>query len=172
MSPYNVTTSYTEARSRREILVQLERWERDDKGDVLIIGDYDFPVPQDIGGTEAILRFELRGQRITIACKSQSTYRQNLRCVGFAIEAMRMNEKRGIADTLAKAYMQLPAAKVKRDPYEVLGVRKDTPIDDIKDMYKIKAKRLHTDKGGNDEAMAELNEAWEEIQKEYAGEGT
>ncbi len=76
-----------------------------------------------------------------------------------------MNEKRGIADTLAKAYLQLAAPAQKRDPYEVLGVRPDTPLDDIKAMYLVKAKRLHSDVGGEDDAMKEVNEAWAEIQE-------
>lgn len=159
---YTTNTTWTEARSRWEIIEQFNRWNNDDWK---AIGEHDFPVPEKVGSAEATVRFELRGTTITVSCSSQVTYRQNLRCVAFAVEAMRMNEKRGIADTLAKAYLQLGAPQQKRDPYEVLGVRPDTPLDDIKAMYLVKAKRLHGDVGGDDEAMKEVNEAWEEIQQ-------
>lgn len=160
---YTTNTNWTEARSRREIVMQLDRWKNDDWN---AIGEYDFPVPEKVGSADATVRFELRGTTITVACSSQATYKQNLRCVAFAIEAMRMNEKRGIADTLAKAYLQLAAPAQQRDPYEVLGVRPDTELADIKAMYLAKAKRLHSDVGGkDDEAMKELNESWQAIQK-------
>lgn len=160
---YTNTTTWTEERSRREIVTQLDRWDWDHPG---LIGARDFPVPEKVGSADATVRFELRGIAITVSCSSQLSYRQNLRCVAFAIEAMRMNEKRGIADTLAKAYLQLAAPAQKRDPYEVLGVRPDTPLDDIKAMYLVKAKRLHGDVGGDDEAMKEVNEAWAAIQEQ------
>lgn len=157
---YTTHTTWTEARCRREIVTQLDRWANDDYG---CIGEYDFPQPEKVGALEATVRFELRSQAVVVSCSSQPTYRQNLRCVGFAVEAMRMNEKRGIADTLAKAYLMLEAPAAKRDPYEVLGVRPDADLADINAIYRSKAKRLHPEAGGSAEAMTELNEAWEEI---------
>ncbi len=165
---YRTNTTWTEARSRREILRQLDRWERDDKGDAYIIGKSDFPVPKEIGAPEATLRFELRGQNIAISCGSQPTYRDNLRCVAFAVEAMRMNEKRGIADTMRKAYLMLEAPKEQRDPYEVIGVRPDASEAVLNAAYKAQANERHPDKGGSDDAMQELNEARERIRVDRA----
>ncbi len=164
---YTMNTNKTEAQCRREIVTQLERWERDDgKYGDSIIGRYDFPVPETIGSTEATMRFELRGQNIVVACSSQNSYRQNLRCVGFAIEAMRMNEKRGIADTIRKAYLQIEAPKETRDPYEVLGVRPDASPALLDAAYKTQANVRHPDKGGSKEAMQELNDARDRIKEE------
>lgn len=64
------------------------------------------------------------------------------------------------------AYLQLPAPPKTRDPYEVLGARPDTALEDIEAMFRIKAKRLHPDVGGSGDEMKELNEAWERIKAE------
>ena len=165
---YSTNTTWTEARCRNEILTQLDRWERDDRGDDFIIGKHDFPVPKEIGAPEATIRFELRGQNIVISCASQHTYRDNLRCVAFAIEAMRMNEKRGIADTLRKAYLMLEAPKEQRDPYEILQVRPDASQIVLDAAYKAQANVRHPDKGGTKELMQELNDAHERIRVERA----
>lgn len=163
---YRTNTTWTEARCRREIVTQLDRWNNDDWE---CIGSYDFPVPAEVGSAEATVRFELRGTPVTVTCRSQSTYRDNLRCVAFAVEAMRMNEKRGIADTLAKAYLQLEAPATARDPYEVLGVRPDAPAATVDAVFRALAKARHPDHGGSVEAMKELNDAYERITSERRG---
>lgn len=162
---YRTNTTWTEARCRDEILRQFARWDRDERN---VIGEKDFPVPSSVGGVEATVRFVLRGVNILVACDSQPTYRDNFRCVAFAIEAMRMNEKRGIADTLRKAYLQLEAPKEQRDPYEVLGVRPDASQALLDAAYKAQANERHPDKGGSDTAMQELNDARERIRADRA----
>ena len=162
---YSTNTNWTEARCRRFIVTQLDRWNKEDWS---AVGDYDFPVPEQVGGVEATVRFNLRGRAIVVSCDSQLTYGKNLRCVAFAIESMRMNEKRGIADTLARAYLQLEAPKETRDPYEVLGVRPDAEQEWIAAAYKVLAKKYHSDTGGehaDDAKFAELSEAYEKVTK-------
>ena len=162
-----IPTTASEAKTRSEIVRELDKWNKDTKAEEGgAIGDYDFITPQKVGGNAAAVRFILRGQTISVECDSQPTYRHNIRAVFYAIQSMRMNEKRGIADTIRKAYLMIEAPKEMRNPYEVLGVLSDTPIDDIEAMYKVKAKRLHSDVGGDDEQMKELNIAWETIQEQ------
>lgn len=164
---YTINTNWTEAKSRREIVTQLDRWNNDDWN---AVGErYDFPVPQEVGGNMATLRFELRGVSVVVSCDSQLTYRQNLRCVAFAIESMRMNEKRGIADTIRKAYLQLDAPPEQRDPYEILGIRPDADPMIVEAAYKSMSKKgeyRHPDLGGSDEKSQELNDAYERINAE------
>ena len=166
---YTTNTNWTEAKCRREIVTQLDRWNHDDWN---AVGDkYDFPVPQEVGGLIATLRFELRGVSIVVSCDSQPTYRQNLRCVAFAVEAMRMNEKRGIADTIRKAYLQLEAPAEQRDPYEVLGIRPDADEMIVEAAYLSMSKKgeyRHPDLGGSEAKSKELNDAYERINAERA----
>ena len=39
---------------------------------------------------------------------------------------------------------------------------------DIDDMYRIKAKRAHPDAGGSEEAMAEINAAYDHVKADRA----
>lgn len=162
---YTMQTDKTEAQSRREIVRQFETWNRDNwpKG---VIGNYDFPAPEQIGAATATLRFQLRGQDVVMRCSSQESYRLNLRCLFYAVEAMRMNEKRGIGDTMRDAYLQLPAPAKTRDPFEVLGVRPDVDLALAEAAYRVRANQLHPDKGGSAEQMAELNAAMDLVRAE------
>lgn len=148
--------------SRGKITDELERWR--DMG--AQVGAVDFPLAAKIGSAEAVCRFELRGQTMEFRCSKFDTYGRNLTAVTLAIQSMRLNEARGIGDTIREAYAMLPAAPKHRDPWEVLGVRPDAPWEDIDAMYKIKANRIHPDKGGSAEQMLELNLALEAIKKD------
>ena len=161
-----IPTTAGEEQTRRQIILELDRWNRDAREEGEVVTNYDFPIDSKIGGGKGVLRFVLRGQNIVIECESQPDYRRNIRAVFYALESMRKNEKRGIADTIRRAYLQIEAPVTQRDPYEVLGVRPETSLEDIKVMFRQKAKRLHSDVGGNDEQMKDLNMAWETIQEE------
>src|SRR5688500_16950708 len=47
-----------------------------------------------------------------------------------------------------------------KDYYEILGVDERTSPPDLELLYKRRAARLHPDKGGNEEGMKSLNEAF------------
>jgi len=104
-------------------------------------------------------------QRFTLGTQDRPI--DNLRALYLGVESMRMNDVRGIGDLVREMYLQLPAPAKVRDPYEVLGVRSDTALEDIEDLYRIKAKRAHPDApGGSTEAMTELNDAMDRIRAE------
>lgn len=167
MAKYTVNSDHNVPATMADIKHAIEIWNRDAKEEA--VGKWDAPPSSTIGGNEAILRIDLRGRPVTIRCDSQRTFTQNLRCCFLALDDMRMNERRGIAETMREAYAMLAAPVLQRDPYEVLGVRSDMPIEDLEQWYALKAKRLHPDtNAGKDttKEMAELNDAMDRIRKE------
>ena len=112
------------------------------------------------------LHYSKDGAEVILQMTKQSRAVDNLRVLYLAVEAMRMNDVRGIADTLREAYLQLPAPPKTRDPYEVLGVRPDSPVEVLEAAYRALAKKLHPDAGGSEAGMKDLNEAMERIKQE------
>lgn len=144
--------------TRREIENEFRKW-RKESWQESDVSDYEIPLKLDHSQTTAFVRFVLRGIPITIECSTQEEYRGNLRCIYYAVEAMRMNEKRGIADTMKNAYLQLAAPAAGRDPYEVLGVRPDAPDHIITAAYRALVKKHHPDIGGKREVFEQIEAA-------------
>ena len=107
-----------------------------------------------------------KGRTVSLTMDKQWEGRDNLRVLYLALDAMRLNEKRGIGDVLGEAYLQLAASEEARDPYEILGIRPDAPEAVIEASYRGLAKERHPDKGGTAEAFKELQDAYERITKE------
>lgn len=104
------------------------------------------------------------GQRVVLSVDAQETAKDNLRVLYLAVEQLRLNEVRGLADTIESAYLQLAAPASARDPYEVLGIRPDAPMEAVEAVYRALAKTAHPDRhGGDDAAMVELNAAIERV---------
>jgi|SRR3990167_587675 len=110
------------------------------------------------------------GQLIQLKMDDKSRAIDNAQQMRLGLEEMYGIWRRGLENMVRTAYMQLAAPEAFRDPYEVLGVRADTPIDDIEAMYLVKAKRVHPDApgGGDEAAMKELNLAIERIRSDKA----
>lgn len=87
----------------------------------------------------------------------------NLWAIWKGLDAIRLNELRGLDDVAREFYQALPAPARERDPWEVLGLRPDADLDAIEAVYRAKSKRLHPDAGGNAEAFKELQRAYERV---------
>ena len=114
--------------------------------------------------------FTKKDRPVVLSLDTQDTPAKNLRALFLCIDGMRMMDVRGVGQIAQNAYRQLagPSEPVKRDPYEVLGVRPDAPMEVIEASYKVLAKRAHPDIGGTNDAMAELNEAFEDVKARSA----
>ena len=88
----------------------------------------------------------------------------NLWALAIGLDAIRLNELRGLDDVARQVYMALPAPK-QRDPWQVMGLRSDADAETIEAVYRSKAKRLHPDAGGSAEAFRELQEAYEAVKR-------
>jgi hypothetical protein len=86
----------------------------------------------------------------------------NLWALAIGLDAVRLNELRGLDDVARQVYQALPAPKA-RDPWEVLGLRSDADEDAIDAVYRAKAKRMHPDAGGDPEAFKVLQAAYEAV---------
>jgi hypothetical protein len=117
------------------------------------------------GATGAVtVRYRLPGRQsiVTMTLDSQGTPAKNLGSIAITIDAIRMQERRGLGSIAAAHYLALAAPLSARDPFEVLGLRPDAPQTLIEAAYKTLAKERHPDVGGSHEAMEELNEAKEQ----------
>lgn len=83
----------------------------------------------------------------------------NLRAIYLTVDALRLSAYRGTDGLMRQAFLALPAPAKERDPWEVLGLRPDSPRSVIEAAYKVLARERHPDHGGSNEAMAELNAA-------------
>lgn len=110
------------------------------------------------------LTYIKNGKTVNLQMGKQNRAVDNLRVLFLAVEDMRMNEKRGIAEVLQSAYAQLEAPKAKRSPWEILGVMPGAPLEVSRAAYKALAMKAHPDRGGSVEKMQELNEAIKEVE--------
>ena len=111
------------------------------------------------------LTYTKNGKTVTLVMGKQNRAVDNLRVLYLAVEAMRLNERRGISDVLESAYLQLAAPTQAIDPYELLEIRPDTSLEVAEAAYKAKVRKVHPDRGGSSEQMKALNRAIDEIRK-------
>lgn len=147
--------------TQQRILQEFKRW-RDQADDPATVGFYDFPIPTKVGGQEATVRFDLRGRQVEISVDKFDSYGSNLTAAYLAIQSMRLNEARGIGETLQRAYAALPQPAHHRDPYEVLGVHSTMQLDDIEAVYRRRANRA----GDASPELVELNTAMDRIRED------
>lgn len=114
------------------------------------------------------IKFTLHGTEITLVMDKQDRAVDNLRVLYLALEAMRLNEKRGLSDVVQEAYLQLAGPK-EEDPYTILGVQKVWGMATIENMYRMAAKKYHPDnkETGNTEMFLKIKNAFEQIKKDF-----
>lgn len=129
------------------------------------------PEPADHGA--AVYWQECDGARRVMAIDLYDKVADNLAAIAATLGAMRAIERHGGAAILERAFTgftALPAPTAARDWWDVLGVhRTTTGPEQIKAVYRVLASRLHPDKGGSAEKMAELNQARDAALKECGG---
>lgn len=169
--PYRISTDKTWAETRAELRECFQRWAEHEDRHIDWSVDCAVPpakttirslAPED---RQVIVSFvhPRTGTEVRVDAGDQERPVDNLRKLYLIIEDMRMIERRGMGETMQNAYMQLPAPKTKRDPYEVLGCRSDAPHEVLEAAYRARAKQVHPDAGGDPEEFRELQEAWEAV---------
>ena len=59
---------------------------------------------------------------------------------------------------------------MRKDPFEVLGVKHNASFLDIKSAYRLLVKRYHPDTGGDEQKIIEINAAWEILKSKKSRE--
>lgn len=119
--------------------------------------------------------FVRRKRPMVMAQDRFDTVMGNMRSLAMAIEGLRQMERHGGAAMLEKAFTGFVAIAPpdwKKPWREVFGLKPDwhgSP-EQLRALYKEKAKIRHGDSGGNDSLMAELNVAYSEGRAMLEGE--
>jgi hypothetical protein len=156
---YVLDTTKTWEQTYRELSDQFRRW-ANHRGE-----RFPWSVHNVRGNPTVTLRYTLPGEpEVTLHMDTQARDRDNLRVLFLAVEALRLNEYRGITGLIREALLALPAPASERDPYEVLGMRPDAPQEALQAMYRFLAKTYHPDQSTGDATkMKELNAAAERL---------
>lgn len=169
---YSPPQGYDARTTRGEIDNEFGRW-AEQANDNKVVGARDYPIPERIGGTEAIVRFELRGQPKEIRVNRWESYQVNLRCCYLIIRDIRLQEARGLTDSVQQFYQQLPAGRSRveqRNPYDVLEVMRGASLEIAEAAYRAKANRYHPDKPNADvEKFKEATDAIEQVRTAQHG---
>jgi len=121
--------------------------------------------------------FSLKGEPMAVACDRYTTVADNLAAIAAHLDATRAIERHGVAsasETLQTfALLAAPAGSAPTRPWrEVLSMsghpmHGDDPAE-VARRYRVLAAERHPDRGGSQEAMAELNAARDAALKEIA----
>jgi hypothetical protein len=105
--------------------------------------------------------FELRGRPMVMARDAYWNIHDNIRSIGLAIEHLRGLERHGGAVMMERAFEGFAALPppAKSDHWSTLGIRPTKDLDEIAAAFRLRAKDLHPDRGGDAAAMAELLDA-------------
>lgn len=104
--------------------------------------------------------FALKGKPMAMACDRFDNAAANMRSLGLAIDAMRQLERHGGGTMMERAFAGFAALTAPgKNWWDVLEVRSDASRDVIENNFRRLARDRHPDRGGSDDAMADLNEA-------------
>lgn len=121
--------------------------------------------PEDPG---AAVYFDLDGRPHVLACDRWDTVQDNIAAIAAHIEALRGQERWGVAD-LRQAFAghaQLPAPGTPPSWWVVLGVTRDAPLEAIARAYRAKAREAHPDTGGDRAEWDRISAAYEQGREE------
>jgi hypothetical protein len=107
--------------------------------------------------------FTLRGQHRCLPCDRYQLLAHNLRAIQRTIEAMRGIERWGTKSTIEATLgaFSLPDG-MSTQWWEILEVSQSAPPAVISAAYRVKARQVHPDVGGNAEAFHQLQQAYEQ----------
>lgn len=115
--------------------------------------------------------FTRNGRELSIACDRFRRTEENMRAITLIIDGRRREERYGTASMIEQAWAafdtkELPVPVRVRPWFEVLSVLPNSDLELVEASYRILAKRLHPDQGGDPAAFREITEAIEKAREE------
>jgi len=107
------------------------------------------------------------------ACDRYRKVQGNMRAVTTTLRDLRRISKRGVneAERAYQGFAQLPSKGETEGSawWQILGIDPDTDtLEDVLHAYRERAKEVHPDQGGSQEAFTELQKAYEQANDYYA----
>lgn len=107
-----------------------------------------------------------RGQKQQ-RCMATDRYKSvagNLGAIAATLDAMRSIERHGGAEILDRAFTGFTALPSPEQPWQVLGLDTSNPTaEQIEEAYRRLAMQHHPDRGGNEQEMARINTARDDL---------
>lgn len=165
MAEYTITTKASWARTLSELEDSLEKWGASEIDVNYPRGARSEKRYQELEDRTVILKYKLKGKSVIVQMGKQGRAVDNLRVLYICIESMRMNERRGMSETMEQMYLQLAAPSGERDPYEVLGIVQGTDLAVAEAVYRTMASKYHPDAGvsADTDKFKEITRAIERI---------
>lgn len=163
---YRVETKVSWAQIQTELEDEFRKWGVRDWITNYPRGARKSGLNQSEGDRTVTLTYTKNGKQINLSMGKQSRAVDNLRVLYLAINAMRMNETRGLSEVFQSAYAQLGSGQAEKTPYEILGLMENVGLDIAEAAYRARMKSAHPDFGGSAQMANELNRAIQAIREE------
>lgn len=154
-----------------ELELELEKWGATNVDVNYPRGARSERAEQELEDRRVILRYTRDGKETVLTMDKQKRAVDNLRVLYVCINALRMNERRGLGEVFRKAYMSLPEPVAQMDPYKVLKIHSDTDLPVAEAVFRTMAAKYHPDSkpDGDPEKFKEINAAIDMIRAEKGG---
>ena len=109
--------------------------------------------------------FKYKDNQVVLACDKWDSVEDNMWAIACTIDNMRGMERWGVSDILNRTFTgfkAITAGSGGKSCWEVLGMQPTRNASDITSVWKALAIIHHPDRGGSNEKMVELNEAYNE----------
>lgn len=112
--------------------------------------------------------FKYKGNQKVLSCDRWNRIEFNLHALELTVAAMRGLERWGASAILERAFTGFTALPAPPQWWDVLGVRKETPLQECEQVYRDRIFKAHPDRGGTEGKAADLNWAISRAREEAA----
>ncbi|MDA2938483.1 J domain-containing protein [Acidobacteria bacterium AH-259-A15] len=114
--------------------------------------------PEDCG---VAVYFQMDGEQRCFPCDRWDRVGDNIHAIALSVGALRGLDRWGAKQMVDAAFRGFKALSAGPQWWQVLGLKNDQcNTDQIKSAYRKKASQVHPDKGGSNDEMSRLNEAY------------